>query len=169
MVIKEMDMELNTLQDLFIDVLKDTYDAEHQITKALPKMAKAASTPELKAAFEDHLLQTETHISRLEQVFEGQGKKATRKSCKGMKGLLEEGSELIKEDAEPSVLDAGLIAAAQKVEHYEISAYGTLIAYANLLGANDAVGLFQQTLDEEKQTDKNLTELAESSINIEAA
>jgi ferritin-like metal-binding protein YciE len=162
-------MELNTLQDLFMDVLKDTYDAEHQITKALPKMAKAASTPELKAAFEEHLNQTEGHINRLEQVFEGQGKKATRKSCKGMKGLLEEGSELIKEDAEPAVLDAGLIAAAQKVEHYEISAYGTLIAYANLLGASDAVELFQQTLEEEKQTDENLTELAENSINIEAA
>jgi ferritin-like metal-binding protein YciE len=162
-------MELNTLQDLFMDVLKDTYDAEHQITKALPKMAKAASTPELKAAFEEHLLQTEGHIVRLEQVFEAQGKKATRKSCKGMKGLIEEGSELIKEDAEPTVLDAGLIAAAQKVEHYEISAYGTLLAYANLLGANDAVALFRQTLDEEKQTDENLSELAESSINIEAA
>jgi ferritin-like metal-binding protein YciE len=162
-------MELNTLQDLFMDVLKDTYDAEHQITKALPKMAKAANTPDLKAAFEEHLRQTEEHIARLEQVFEGQGKKATRKSCKGMKGLIEEGSELIKEDAEPAVLDAGLIAAAQKVEHYEISAYGTLIAYANLLGANDAVTLFQQTLDEEKQTDENLTALAESSINIEAA
>jgi ferritin-like metal-binding protein YciE len=162
-------MELNTLQDLFIDILKDTYDAEHQITKALPKMAKAVSTPELKAAFEEHLNQTEGHINRLEQVFEAQGKKATRKTCKGMKGLIEEGSELIKEDAEPAVLDAGLIAAAQKVEHYEISAYGTLIAYANLLGASDAVTLFQQTLDEEKQTDENLTQLAESSINIEAA
>jgi ferritin-like metal-binding protein YciE len=162
-------MELNTLQELFLDVLKDTYDAEHQITKALPKMAKAATAPELKAAFEEHLQQTEGHIVRLEQVFESQGKKATRKSCKGMKGLIEEGSELIKEDAEPAVLDAGLIAAAQKVEHYEISAYGTLVAYAQLLGANDAIDLFQQTLNEEKQTDQNLSELAESSINIEAA
>jgi ferritin-like metal-binding protein YciE len=162
-------MELNKLQDLFLDVLKDTYDAEHQITKALPKMAKAASTSELKQAFEQHLKQTEGHISRLEKVFDMQGKKASRKTCKGMQGLIEEGSELIKEDAEPAVLDAGLIAAAQKVEHYEISAYGTLIAYAELLGANDAIKLFQQTLDEEKQTDQNLTELAESSINVEAA
>jgi ferritin-like metal-binding protein YciE len=162
-------MELNKLQDLFLDVLKDTYDAEHQITKALPKMAKATNNPELKAAFEEHLQQTEGHIARLEQVFEAQGKKAARKTCKGMQGLIEEGSELIKEDAEPAVLDAGLIAAAQKVEHYEISAYGTLIAYAELLGANNAIDLFQQTLDEEKQTDENLSELAESSINIEAA
>jgi ferritin-like metal-binding protein YciE len=161
-------MKMETLQDLFMDVLKDTYDAEHQITKALPKMAKAANSPELKATFEEHLQQTETHIQRLEQVFEMQGKKATRKSCKGMKGLIEEGSELIKEDAEPAVLDAGLIAAAQKVEHYEISAYGTLSAYANLLGANDAITLFQQTLDEETQTDENLSQLAEGSINLQA-
>jgi ferritin-like metal-binding protein YciE len=161
-------MKMETLQDLFMDVLKDTYDAEHQITKALPKMAKAANSPELKAAFEEHLQQTETHIQRLEQVFEAQGKKPSRKTCKGMQGLIEEGSELIKEDAEPEVLDAGLIAAAQKVEHYEISAYGTLSAYANLLGTRDAVSLFQQTLDEETQTDQNLTQLAEGSINLQA-
>lgn len=161
-------MELNTLQDLFLDTLKDTYDAEHQITKALPKMAKAAHNPELKKGFETHLKQTEEHIKRLEQVFEGMGKKAARKTCAGMKGLLEEGSELIKEDAEPEVLDAGLIAAAQKVEHYEISAYGTLSAYANQLGDNKSMKLFQQTLDEEKQTDQKLTKLAESSVNIEA-
>ena len=161
-------MELNKLQDLFLDVLKDTYDAEHQITKALPKLVKAASTPDLKAAFEAHLKQTEGHISRLEKVFELQGKKATRKTCKGMQGLLEEGDELIKEKPEPMVLDAGLIAAAQKVEHYEISAYGTLSAYGNLLKANDAVKLFQQTLHEEKEADEKLTQLAESSINLEA-
>jgi ferritin-like metal-binding protein YciE len=162
-------MELNTLQDLFLDTLKDTYDAEHQITKALPKMAKAANNPELKKGFEQHLKQTEEHIKRLEQVFESMGKKATRKTCKGMQGLIEEGSELIKEDAEPEVLDAGLIAAAQKVEHYEISAYGTLSAYANLLGDSNAAKLFQQTLDEEKQTDQKLSELAESSVNVQAA
>jgi ferritin-like metal-binding protein YciE len=161
-------MELNTLKDLYLDTLKDTYDAEHQITKALPKMAKAAHNPELKRGFEQHLSQTEQHIKRLEQVFEGMGKKATRKTCAGMKGLIEEGSELIKEDTEPEVLDAGLIAAAQKVEHYEISAYGTLSAYANLLGDSKSAKLFQQTLDEEKQTDQKLTKLAESSVNIEA-
>jgi ferritin-like metal-binding protein YciE len=162
-------MELNRLQDLFLDTLKDTYDAEHQITKALPKMAKAAKNPELKKGFESHLKQTEEHIKRLEQVFEGMGKKATRKSCKGMKGLIEEGDEIMKEEGEPEVLDAGLIAAAQKVEHYEISAYGTLSAYANQLGDSKAVKLLQQTLDEEKQTDQKLTQLAESSVNIQAA
>jgi ferritin-like metal-binding protein YciE len=161
-------MKLDTLQDLFLDTLKDTYDAEHQITKALPKMAKATSNPQLKAAFEKHLTQTENQIKRLERVFEAVGKKATRKSCAGMKGLIEEGSELMKEDAEAEVLDAGLIAAAQKVEHYEISAYGTLAAYANLLGDNQSVKLLQQTLDEEKQTDENLSKLAETAVNVEA-
>ena len=161
-------MELKTLQDLFLDTLKDTYDAEHQITKALPKMAKAANSPELKKGFEQHLRQTEEQIKRLEQVFEGMGKKATRKSCKGMKGLIEEGDEIMKEEGEPEVLDAGLIAAAQKVEHYEIAAYGTLSAYANLLGDTKALKLFQQSLDEEKTTDEKLTQIAESSVNIEA-
>jgi ferritin-like metal-binding protein YciE len=161
-------MKMETLQDLFMDLLKDTYDAEHQITKALPKLVKAANNPDLKAAFDQHLAQTETHIQRLEQAFQTQGKKATRKSCKGMKGLIEEGAEIMEEDADPDVLDAGLIAAAQKVEHYEISAYGTLSAYAEMLGAADAVNLFQQTLEEEKQTDENLSQLAESSINLQA-
>ena len=162
-------MELKTLQDLFIDVLKDTYDAEHQITKALPKLAKAAHNSELKSAFENHLKQTENHIKRLETVFESQGKKATRKTCKGMQGLLEEGSEMSKEEGEPEVLDAGLIAAAQKVEHYEISAYGTLIAYANLLGMDSASKTLKQTLDEEKAADAKLTSVAESTVNIQAA
>ena len=162
-------MEMKKLQDLYIDMLKDTYDAEHQITTALPKMAKAATNPDLKSGFEQHLQQTETHIERLEQVFDSLGRNATRKSCKGMQGLIEEGSELMKEDAEPEVLDAGLIAAAQKVEHYEIAAYGTLSAYAKLLDASDALDLFQMTLNEEKQTDEKLTELAENSVNVEAA
>lgn len=162
-------MELKNLQDLFLDTLKDTYDAEHQITKALPKMAKAANNAELKKGFESHLKQTEEHIKRLEQVFEGMGKKATRKTCKGMKGLLEEGDEIMKEEGEPEVLDAGLIAAAQKVEHYEISAYGTLNSYANLMGESNAAKLFQQTLDEERQTDEKLTKLAESTVNLQAA
>ena len=162
-------MELKKLQDLFVDVLKDTYDAEHQITKALPKMVKAAYTPELKSAFENHLKQTENHIKRLESVFESVDKKPTRKSCKGMQGLLEEGSEMMKEEGEPEVLDAGLIAAAQKVEHYEISAYGTLIAYAELLGLDAAAQALHQNLDEEKAADKKLTGIAEETVNIQAA
>jgi ferritin-like metal-binding protein YciE len=161
-------MKLDSLNDLFIDVLKDTYDAEHQITKALPKMASGASSSQLKAAFNKHLSETENQIRRLEQVFEVAGKKATRKTCVAMKGLIEEGSELLKEDAEPEVLDAGLIAAAQKVEHYEIAAYGTLRTYAQQLGLNKAVDLLQQTLDEEATTDEKLTQLAESSINLQA-
>jgi ferritin-like metal-binding protein YciE len=162
-------MEMNVLQDLFHDMLKDTYDAEHQITKALPKMAKAANSSKLKSAFEEHLKQTENHIKRLEQVFESIGKKPTRKSCVGMKGLIEEGSELMKENAEPEVLDAGLIAAAQKVEHYEMAAYGTARSYANLLGMGEAARLLEQTLEEEKATDAKLTSLAEGSVNVKAA
>lgn len=162
-------MKMKNLEDLFIDVLKDTYDAEHQITKALPKMAKAAQNPELKAAFEEHLAQTENHIKRLEQAFEAAGKKATRKSCVGMKGLIEEGAEMMKEDAEPEVMDAGLIAAAQKVEHYEMAAYGTARTYADMLGNKKAAQLLEQTLDEEKMTDKKLTQLAERKVNLQAA
>jgi ferritin-like metal-binding protein YciE len=160
---------MKSLEDLFVDTLKDTYDAEHQLTKALPKMAKAATNPQLKSAFEDHLKQTENHVKRLEQVFEARGRKASRKSCKGMKGLIEEGSEVIKDDAEPEVRDPGLIAVAQKVEHYEIAAYGTLMAYAKLINANDAIRLLQQNLEEEKHADEKLTRLAESSINLKAA
>lgn len=162
-------MEMKSLQDLFVDTLKDTYDAEHQITKALPKLAKAANDPKLKTAFEEHLKQTENHIKRLEQVFEMQGMKAGRKTCNGMKGLLEEGSEIMKEDSKPQVLDPALIAAAQKVEHYEMAAYGTLMAYAKQIDAMDAIRLLQQTLSEEKQADEKLTRLAESSINMKAA
>ena len=161
-------MKLDSLNDLFLDVLKDTYDAEHQITKALPKMASGASSAQLKAAFNQHLSETENQIRRLEQVFEVAGKKATRKTCVAMKGLIEEGGELLKEDAEPEVLDAGLIAAAQKVEHYEIAAYGTLRTYAQQLGLKQAVKLLQATLDEEATTDEKLTQLAESSINVQA-
>lgn len=161
-------MKLDSLNDLFIDVLKDTYDAEHQITKALPKMAKGATSPELKAAFNEHLAVTENQIKRLEKVFDLVGKKATRKTCAAMKGLVEEGAELLEEDAEPEVLDAGLIAAAQKVEHYEISAYGTLRAYATQLGMKEAAKLFTETLDEEAQTDENLSKLALSTINVQA-
>lgn len=162
-------MKMDDLQDLFHDELKDTYDAEHQITKALPKMVKAATSPKLKAAFEAHLAQTEEQIKRLEQVFDIIGKKPARKTCKGMKGLIEEGEEMIKEKPDPEVLDAALIAAAQRVEHYEMAAYGCLRTYAVHLDMPDAQMLLQTTLDEEGDTDKKLTQLAEKDINVKAA
>jgi ferritin-like metal-binding protein YciE len=161
-------MKLNTLQDLLIEELQDIYDAENQIIKALPKMAKAASAPQLQQAFEEHLQQTRTHVERLDQVFEQFGTKAKGKTCKGMQGLLTEGDEMIKEKADPAVRDAGLIAAAQRVEHYEMAAYGTVRTYARQLGQQQAAKLLQQTLDEEGTTDKKLTQLAESMINLEA-
>lgn len=162
-------MEMKDLEDLFHDELKDIYDAEHQLLKALPKMAKAANSAKLKKAFEDHLAETETHVERLEEVFEIFGKKPTKKSCKAMKGLVEEGSEVIKEKADPDVKDAALIAAAQRVEHYEIAAYGCLRTYAGHLGLDDAKEILQTTLDEEGAADKKLTKLAESDINVKAA
>ena len=161
-------MKMESLKDLFVDELRDMLSAEKQIVSALPKMAKGANAPELKTAFEEYLAQSKGHVERLTQVFEAVGKSARSKHCKGMEGLLEEGSELLEEDADPDVLDAALIAAAQKVEHYEISSYGTLRTYATLLGLNDAASLLQQTLDEEGATDKKLTALAEGGINIEA-
>lgn len=162
-------MEMNHLQDLLVEQLQDIYNAEKQLLKALPKMAKAATHPQLKQAFVTHREETEGQIERLEQVFESLGAKAKGKKCHAMEGLIEESQELIGEDAEPDVLDAGLIGAAQKVEHYEIATYGTLRTYANLLGNKQAARLLQQTLDEEGRTDKKLTQLAESLINIEAA
>src|SRR5215207_4243125 len=162
-------MQMNHLQELLIEDLKDLYNAEQQLTKALPKMARKASSPDLKAAFQTHLKETEGQIRRLEQVFEAFGAKAKGKTCHAMKGLIEEGNELMSEDAEPDVLDAGLIGAAQKVEHYEIASYGTVRTYAKLLGNEQAARLLQQTLDEEGMTDKKLTALAESHINVDAA
>jgi ferritin-like metal-binding protein YciE len=161
-------MALQSLEDLFLEDLKDVYNAEHQILKALPRMAKKASAPELKRAFEQHLKQTETQVQRLERVFSSIGEKAKGKTCKGMQGLIEEGKEMMSEDIEEDVLDAALIAAAQKVEHYEIAAYGTLRAYAEMLGNQQAAKLLQQTLDEEGETDKKLTQLAEQLVNVEA-
>lgn len=161
-------MKLNTLQDLLIEELQDIYDAENQILKALPKMAKAASAPQLQQAFEEHLQQTRTHVERLDQVFEQFGAKSKRKTCKAMQGLITEGDEMIKEKADPAVRDAGLISAAQRVEHYEMAAYGTVRTYARQLGQQQAARLLQQTLDEEGTTDKKLTQLAESMINLEA-
>jgi ferritin-like metal-binding protein YciE len=160
-------MSVETLDDLFLHELKDIYDAEKRILKALPRMAKAASTEELQAAFEEHEEQTQGQVERLEQIFELIDKPARGKKCVGMEGLLEEGKELMKEDAIPPVMDAGLIASAQKVEHYEIASYGTLATYAKILGLREVEKLLKQTLDEEKQTDEKLTQLA-SEINFEA-
>jgi ferritin-like metal-binding protein YciE len=160
-------MELSTLQDLFIDHLKDLKDAENQLTKALPKMAKAASSPELQRAFEEHLEQTKMHLQRAEQILEELTGNTRGKKCRAMEGLIEEGAELMKENADPEVMDAGLIAAAQKVEHYEIASYGTVRTYAQLMGQSKIAQMLQQILDEEGQADKKLTQIAES-INIEA-
>jgi ferritin-like metal-binding protein YciE len=161
-------MKENTLKELYIDELRDIYNAENQLTKALPKMAKAATSEELRAAFDEHLEQTKGHVERLERIFKELGKKPTGKKCKGMEGLVEEGDEMINEDElEAEALDAGLISAAQRVEHYEIAAYGCVRTYANLLGEDDAAELLEQTLDEEKETDQKLTNLAEK-INVEA-
>ena len=158
----------NPLEELLIDELKDLYSAENQIIKALPKMAKAASSPELKRAFERHLEETRRQVERLDQIGEALDTKMTGKKCKGMEGLIEEGKEIIAEDLEDSALDAGLIGAAQKVEHYEIAAYGTARTHASMLGLNKVAKLLQQTLEEEGMTDKKLTQLAESVINVEA-
>ncbi|HYD52998.1 MAG TPA: ferritin-like domain-containing protein [Gemmatimonadaceae bacterium] len=161
-------MELNSLHELYVDELKDLYSAENQLLKALPRMAKAASHPELKRAFTLHERQTRGQIARLERIFRGLGEKPGGKKCHGMEGLIEEGKELIKEKPQPDVLDAGLIGKAQHVEHYEIAGYGTVRTYARLLGREQDAQLLQQTLDEEGETDKLLTALAENSINIEA-
>jgi ferritin-like metal-binding protein YciE len=156
------------LQELLVDELKDLFNAENQIVKALPKMAKAASSPELKRAFEKHLVETRRQVERLEQIGRALDIKLTGKKCKGMEGLIEEGKELLEEDLDESALDAGLIGAAQKVEHYEMAAYGTARTHAQLLGHSKIARLLQQTLDEEGATDKKLTTLAERIINVEA-
>lgn len=160
---------METLNDLLQDELKDIYDAEKQLTKALPKLAKKASAQELKSAFEEHLRQTEEHIQRLEQVFDQLGMPAKGKKCKGMQNLIAEGDDLIGDAETDDARDAVMIAAAQKVEHYEIASYGTVRTWANLLGHDDVASLLEETLDEEKETDQRLTELAESFINVEAA
>ena len=160
--------ETHHFTKLDVEELKDLYSAENQILKALPDMVKAANSPALKAGFAEHLQQTKEHVVRLEQIFEKLGKGPRGKHCKGMEGVLAEGKELLQEDAEPDVLDAGLISAAQHVEHYEIAGYGTCRTYAQLLGDEAATRLLQQTLDEEEQTDRKLTQLAENGINLEA-
>ena len=158
----------NPLQELLVDQLKDLYSAENQIIKALPKMAKNASNPELRAAFEAHLEETRMQVERLDQIAEEMGIRTLKgKKCAGMEGLLEEGKEVMQE-FDDDVLDAGMIGAAQKVEHYEIAAYGTARTHANMLGLKKVARLLQQTLDEEGKTDKKLTQLAESVVNLEA-
>ena len=161
-------MKLKTLQDLYVDQLKDLFNAENQLLKALPRMAKAATSPELSDAFTEHLAETKVQIERLETIFTELEVSPRGKTCKAMAGLLEEGAEAISEDADPCVRDAALIAAAQRVEHYEMAGYGCVRTFARLLGHEDAAQLLQTTLDEEGSTDKKLTELAESIINSEA-
>lgn len=162
-------MPLDSLKSLFIDELKDVYNAEKQILTALPKMAKAANSPDLAEAFTKHLDETKGHVSRLEQIFQSLDLPVRGKKCKGMEGLLEEGKEILEEDGEESVIDAGLISAAQRVEHYEMAAYGCLRTYAELLGHDDIVELLEETLKEEEAADDTLTELAEGGINAAAA
>jgi ferritin-like metal-binding protein YciE len=161
-------MKVDTLQKLYTEELRDLYNAETQLLKALPKMAKGASSQELKDAFEKHLEQTKTHVERLEEVFEQLGEKPRGKTCRAMKGLIEEGSEILEKDGDESVLDAGIIVAAQKVEHYEIAGYGSVRTFAHLLGQNDAAELLQTTLDEESETNEILNKLAETVVNPEA-
>lgn len=160
-------MKLESLQDLFVEELKDLYSAENQILKALPKMAKKSTSKSLQAGFTKHMKQTEGHVSRLEKIFSDLGVSPGRKKCKAMEGLLEEGKEVMEEDMEPDVMDAALIASAQRVEHYEMAGYGCVRTWANLLGNNKAATMLQQTLDEEGDTDKSLTKLSET-INVEA-
>jgi ferritin-like metal-binding protein YciE len=160
-------MEMESLKDLFVDELKDLYSAENQILKALPKMIKKASSKELKSGFQQHLKETQVHVERLEKIFKELDESPRGKKCKGMEGVITDGKELMEEDAEPEVMDAGLIGAAQHVEHYEIAGYGCVRTYAELLGHSNFAKLLQKTLDEEKATDEKLTKLAQN-INVEA-
>jgi len=161
-------METNRLKHLYVEELKDLYSAENQLLKAIPEMAKASSSGDLRDGFMEHLGQTKEHVARLEKIFKALGESPKGKKCKGMEGLIKEGAELIEEDPAPEELDAGLISAAQRVEHYEIAGYGCVSTYAKILGEDQAVSLLRQTLEEEKETDEKLTELA-GSINLEAA
>jgi ferritin-like metal-binding protein YciE len=162
-------MKFNTLHEVLTDYIRDLYNAESQLVKALPKMAKAASSPELKAAFEAHLKETETQVERLQRVAEDLGIKPKGKTCHAMKGLIEEGQEVISNTGDPAAKDAALIGAAQKVEHYEIAGYGTARTFAKVLGEETAAQLLQETLDEESAADEKLTAIAKSGLNQEAA
>ena len=160
-------MDLNSLRDLFIDELRDLYDAETQITEALPKLIEKASYPELKSALQEHLDVTRGQITRLKTIFSGLNEKPEGETCKGMKGVIKEGDDMAGRDGSPSVIDAAIISAAQRVEHYEMAGYGTVRTYAELLGETQYASLLQQTLDEEKEADESLTELAKT-INVQA-
>jgi len=160
--------EMDSLRELYVEEIKDLYSAENQILKGLPRMIKASTHPQLKRAFTKHEVQTRKHVKRLEQIARELGEKPTGKKCVGMEGLLKEAKDLLSEKPEPNVLDAGLISAAQHVEHYEMAGYGTCRTWAQLLGYDKQASLLQQTLDEEKETDLLLTEIAESKINIDA-
>jgi ferritin-like metal-binding protein YciE len=160
-------MEHEALKELYIDELRDLYNAENQLVKAIPKMAKASTSDELRQGFEAHLEQTKGHVQRLEQIFKELGEKPSGKKCKAMEGLVAEGAETLGEDYEDEVMDAAIIGAAQRIEHYEIAAYGTVRTFAELLGEETAVQLLEQTLEEEKETDQKLTDLA-GEINVEA-
>jgi ferritin-like metal-binding protein YciE len=162
-------MELQTLKDLYLHELKDLFSAEQQLVKALPKMAKAASNKELAAGFKEHLEQTRGHAKRLEQILSSHKATTRGPKCKGMEGIVAEGAEMIEEEADDEVKDAGLISAAQRVEHYEMAGYGTACAYAELLGDQEGAELLQTTLEEERQTDQKLSKLAKSAINVAAA
>jgi ferritin-like metal-binding protein YciE len=161
-------MKSNRLKHLYIEELKDLYSAENQLVKAIPKMAKASTSPDLRAGFEEHLGQTKEHVARLDKIFKALGEGPTGKKCKGMEGLIKEGGEMIEEDPGPEELDAGLISAAQRVEHYEMAGYGCVATYAKLLGETEAESLLRETLEEERATDKKLTQLS-GHINVEAA
>ncbi len=159
---------MESMQKLYLEELRDVYDAEKQLVQALPKMAKNASHKQLRTAFEEHLAMTQEQVRRLETIFDNLGEKPSGKKCKGMQGLIEEGEEIMKQEGDPDVKDAAMISAAQRVEHYEIAAYGSLRTYANELGLKDHAELLQRTLDEEGNTDKRLTQLATSRVNRDA-
>jgi ferritin-like metal-binding protein YciE len=162
-------MELQTLEDLYIHELKDLYSSERQLIRALPKLAKSAKNDQLSAGFQEHLEQTKEHAARLEEILKNRKQSTRGPKCKGMEGLIAEGAGMIEEEGDPEVKDAGLIAAAQRVEHYEIAGYGTARTYAEILGDKNGAKLLQTTLDEEEETDRKLTKLAKSSINVAAA
>jgi ferritin-like metal-binding protein YciE len=161
-------MKVNSLRELFISELKDIYDAEQQIVKALPDMVKASSTPELREAFQEHLEQTRDHVRRLEQIFQGCGEEAKAKKCDGLRGILKEGEDAIDLDGDATTRDAALIAGAQRVEHYEIAVYGSLRSWANQIGDSRSASLLEETLNEEKSADEKLTQIAERSVNVSA-
>jgi len=162
-------MKMESLKDLYLEQLRDLFDAETQLIDALPKMAEAAHHSDLKNAFDQHLRQTREHVTRLQRLFSALGERPEGQTCHGMKGLIKEGQEMIKAKGDPDVIDAGLIAAAQRVEHYEIAAYGTAMAHAKLLGRDEIVRLLDQTLQEEKAADQILTDIAERIVNVNAA